>query len=420
MTYEFKYLLHLLGCAVSGKTAQQPTTPIDWNRLFQIAQEQTVYPMLLYQLNRQPELYGKEQQARVKDRLRSLLVAETVKRENAIHLLRALEDAGIVPVVLKGYSLSPLYPEPAMRQSVDLDLYVGPENEQKAQAILQDCGVQVQKRAEDAQESVCFYAPVGHIELHAWLMGKNDREAWMQDNPSGITRPFEKQPLENGFIIHTLGDDDNMFFLTLHYIKHFVKYGASLRNILDVALFYAYYIRHHDAAPFRKKIESIQFDKLFAATLDICTHYCGFPEEMFRCQPMEDHSLTDQVLTDIESGGWMGVKETKERVEAKRIYEKVLYNKKHSNKNLAFLWHKRKVLLGLFKSIFCSRKHLEKHYPYVHKSKLLLPVAYLHRLFDGIRKLLTGKIRPVVIHTDTVTSDVCKRRTDLFKQLEIM
>ena len=63
----------------------------------------------------------------------------------------------------------------------------------------------------------------------------------MVDNPSGIRQPFKFIYLEYGDVVRTLGDDDNMLFLVLPFIKYFVKYGANLRNLLDVILFYRRY-----------------------------------------------------------------------------------------------------------------------------------------------------------------------------------
>ena len=127
-----------------------------------------------------------------------LLVAEVLNRDASTELLSALENAGVTPVVLQGYGLSRLYPESSVRQSADLDIYVGLQNEKKVQEVLRSCGVQVKERAEGAQEASCYYEPVGCIELHAWLMGKDDRAAWLVDNPSGISQPFKFVSLDNG------------------------------------------------------------------------------------------------------------------------------------------------------------------------------------------------------------------------------
>ena len=86
MTYEFEYLLHLLGYAVQNTKAIAPRKAVDWEKLFQLAKEQTVYPMVLYVLKRQPELYGEAHKDWVKRELRLLLVAEVLRRDESAKL----------------------------------------------------------------------------------------------------------------------------------------------------------------------------------------------------------------------------------------------------------------------------------------------------------------------------------------------
>lgn len=422
MTYEFEYLLHLLGCAVQNTKAMAPRKAVDWEKLFQLAKEQTVYPMVLYVLKRQPELYGVVHKDWVKRELRLLLVAEVLRRDESAKLLRALEDAGVTPVVLKGYSLSHLYPEPTVRQSADLDIYVGLENEKNAQEALRAYGVQVEERVEEVQEASCYFEPVGCIELHAWLMCKEDRAAWLAKNPSGITQPFKIVALENGDRIHTLGDDDNMYFLALHFIKHFIKYGANLRNLLDVILFYRHYSTKCDCAAFWTKMEMLRFGDLIRAIISAGITFCSIPKDGFVDVDVVEDSIVERVLADIEAGGWMGQKESQDRGRIRLIYEKALYDRTVSNGKLRFLWKQRARIAGMIGAFFCAKEHLYSKYPYARKSKFLLPIAYLHRGVDSVIKLKSGKVRPLVLNTEAEKqySAITQRRSNLFEDLGIL
>lgn len=422
MTYEFEYLLHLLGSSVQGKEANAPLKPIDWEKLFQLAKEQTVYPMVLYVLKKQPELYGTTHKDWVKRELRLLLVAEVLKRDASTELLSALENAGVTPVVLKGYSLSRLYPESSVRQSADLDIYVGLQNEKKAQEVLRSCGVQVKERAEGAQEASCYYEPVGCIELHAWLMGKDDRAAWLVDNPSGISQPFKSVSLDNGEHVRTLGDDDNMLFLALHFIKHFIKYGANLRNLLDVILFYRYYSRNCDCADFWAKMKELRFDDLVRAIISAGIEFCSIPKNDFAGVEVVETSIVERVLADIEAGGWMGQKENEERDKIRLVYEKALYDRTSTHGNLAYIWTKRARVKQLLKAFYCSKEYLNNRYMYTRKSVFLLPIAYLHRGINAILKLMNGKIRLFELDTETGKkyNEITQRRSALLKDLGIL
>lgn len=136
MTYEFEYLLHLLRSFIQEKEASALQKPIDWGKVFELAKEQTVYPMVLYELKHQPELCGIAHKDWVKRELRLFLVYEVLRWDASVELWSALENAGVAPVVLKGYSLSRLYPEPLVRQSADPDIYVSLQNEKSSRSFL--------------------------------------------------------------------------------------------------------------------------------------------------------------------------------------------------------------------------------------------------------------------------------------------
>lgn len=422
MSKEFEYLLHLLGCSIHSKKASTPPEGIDWEFLYRLAKEQTVYPILLYALKRQPELLESDGQAWVKRELRSILISETLRRDASDKLLSALENAGITPVVLKGYGLSHLYPEPTIRQSADLDIYVGLEQEQLAQHVLRTCGVHVKERAQEAQEGACYYDSVGCIELHAWLMGKDDRLAWMKENPSGITQPFKKIEIEDGKHIYILGDEDNMLFLTLHFIKHFVKYGANLRNLFDVLLFYRYYSQSNNCEKFWAKMKELRFDGLVRAMITCGVMYGSFTCDELPVLEPSSKSIVLHILSDIENGGWMGQKESDDRNITRLIYEKALYDRTSPKGNLWFVWSKRNRIIGIIKAFICSKEHLATKYPYAKKNAFFLTIAFFHRIFDGIMKLRSGKIRPFVLNVELhgKHTEVTQRRKKLFEELGIL
>lgn len=420
MTSEFHYLLNLLGCLIRAMQATPPEEELSWDMLFQLAKEQTVYSMILYVLKLQPDLYIDYVRHNLDGELRSLCIRESIRREAAKPIIDALSQHGIQPVVLKGFGLSILYSIPEIRQSADLDIYVGISYEKKAQTILQNCGVSVKQRNSEAHEAVCHHPVLGTLELHAWLFGREMRERWFPENPSGISQPFRVLQLPDGYVINTLGDDDNFTFITMHYIKHFVHYGANLRNMLDVALFFRENNKHINTRQYWERLRQLRFDGLINASLSACIYFCGMNMNDFPGMTLVDQDIAEQVISDIEAGGWMGMKEHTERQEISKIYERILYDQTTTNGNIRYLWYKRRIFLSLWKSLFCPRKHLIQRFPYANRSVFLIPVAYVHRSFRGLRKLYRGKMRPIIVDSDIKVSGISERRIELFERLGIL
>ena len=49
---------------------------------------------------------------------------------------RVLRSGGVEPILIKGWAIARAYPEAGLRPSGDIDLYVSPERQAKAQAVL--------------------------------------------------------------------------------------------------------------------------------------------------------------------------------------------------------------------------------------------------------------------------------------------
>lgn len=98
---------------------------VEWELLFEAASHQLVTPAVAYSLRGQP---GVPSQAR--DYLEGVFYLNGQRNRDVLNaftdVLRALNTAGIEPVILKGMAslVCHLYPDPAMRISGDIDLLV--------------------------------------------------------------------------------------------------------------------------------------------------------------------------------------------------------------------------------------------------------------------------------------------------------
>ena len=107
-----------------------------------------------------------------------------------------LRSAGIEPVLVKGWAMSRLYPEPGLRPFSDLDLCVLPEQYEKAGAALADSESQA-----------------GNVDLHLGF-GNFDRR--QTDEMFARSHLVRLDDLE----IRVLSDEDHLMFLCLHLLRH--------------------------------------------------------------------------------------------------------------------------------------------------------------------------------------------------------
>ena len=241
MSYEFEYLMQLMAAASRGIPAPMPARDPDWQRLLRLAREQSVEPLIGYVLKKQPEL-GCPEELREEQiqRLRQRTLVDFQRRILHFQMLEKMEKAGLKVVLLKGYDAARNYAVPECRISTDVDLWVQPEDEEAACAFLAQQGFEVEPRWKNGHHAVCHHPRMGCVELHALLYDEIVESVWFgkNDGREFVREPFCRVETPEG-AYNCLGDTDNLLFLSLHMIKHFIISGMSLRILMDVALFFA-------------------------------------------------------------------------------------------------------------------------------------------------------------------------------------
>lgn len=110
--------------------------------------------------------------------------------------LALLRQAGVEPLLVKGWAIARLYPEPGLRPYCDIDLCVAPEQYAAAQAALQ---------SPAAQGS--------NVDLHAGFGKFYDRQPAALFARSQLVRLGEVE-------VRVLAPEDHLRFLCLHLLRH--------------------------------------------------------------------------------------------------------------------------------------------------------------------------------------------------------
>jgi hypothetical protein len=134
---------------------------------------------------------------RLEHAYRITLLQETIREREVARVFRFLREAGVEPLLGKGWAIARLYPERGLRPYGDIDIYTHPEDYRRAQAALSGpanpgCPVDLQSGCQ-------------HL--------KGDRTIELLYNRA------HKLPL-NGVEICVLGLEDHLRLLCLHMMGH--------------------------------------------------------------------------------------------------------------------------------------------------------------------------------------------------------
>lgn len=205
------YLVTLL------RNAPQPApalSPEGWRQFLDLLQPHRVLPLLAFHLRSWPEECRPPQE--VMSQLNRLLIFTVARTVHAGRQIGAVADAmraaGIPAILLKGPALArTVYPDPALRQSVDIDLLVRPADVFAAEEVLEGIGYQCPVKlfcVSQHANNETFEAP-DHglpLELH-----------WVLDYGAGL---FSDRWFENLFESRITITSDDCSFDVMNSLNH--------------------------------------------------------------------------------------------------------------------------------------------------------------------------------------------------------
>jgi len=215
--------------------------PIDWKEVMRIAQHHSNEALLcgvasLMTTDNRPSdaMLGKMQSVMRNNLLRQLRLRQILT--SAVTLLR---EHGIEPVLLKGFSLAMLYPNPNLRQFGDIDLFVGLGNFHEACNLLRSLPGGY-NWGEEVDVGHHYNIEFGNypMEIHRISADVNDQkeaEVYAAIECDGLYSNTQHVDME-GLEISIPSKEFMVFFTFYHAWHHFLTSGVGWRQISDVAM----------------------------------------------------------------------------------------------------------------------------------------------------------------------------------------
>jgi hypothetical protein len=211
----------------------------DWYNFLALLHPHMIFPLITFHLRSWPEECRPPQEImEYLNRVLLLAAARNLLAGRQIQSVTgALKDAGIPVILLKGHALArTVYPDPALRQSSDIDLLVQPHNIPASEEILEKlgyvCPVKTFHISQNEHHHEIF-SPQGkglHIELH-----------WVTDNafdlfPGGwLDDAFLRRiPIRSGDLsCDTFSHSDHLLYLAFHNV--FQHWSMRLDWVYDIS-----------------------------------------------------------------------------------------------------------------------------------------------------------------------------------------
>lgn len=412
--------IYLFSCGARG---EKPVLSHDINlfKIYNIAVSQGIWQIIFLALK---GLYDKDElivDKNVFDNWHNKILSQAIQvtqRSIAVgDAIHELEQKGIQCCVLKGEAIADLYYAPICRISGDTDILISGSLESQAVDTLKHCGFEVKSRYPTSHHVLCYHAIAGLIELHLHLYDELFEDVWFDKKALNIEE-FRRIKTSQGNCITTLGINDGLIYVTLHFIKHFLSKGAGIRQLMDVLL----YISHHkdiiDWNRYNELLKYLKYDKFIDHMIGIGKEHLGFNENELP-QSKYNNNIVQKILLDMEKGGIFGDNEI-ERKDFYKLYTKERFNrfKQGSYEHYMNEWMKPSVI----KSLFPNKISMSIKYPYVMKNELFLFVAWMQRFGDNLLDVIKKKkeIKKYTKYQNTDSNDIINKRMDLIRELDMI
>lgn len=255
----------------------------DWRGIVRIARHQATEALIADVASRLPEgsLPPVEILGEMKTLMRNNLISQLEMKQILGKAIAALRKRDIEPVVLKGFGLAALYPNPNLRQFGDIDLYVGLSRFHEACAILRSlpgCYNWGEEKDVGHQYNIEFGRhPMEVHRVSADVIDSKQAKIYANIECDGLKDHVRHAEFE-GVELILPSKEFMVFFTFFHAWHHFTTSGVGWRQLSDMAITLHAYQGQLDLEKLRTWLSSMHLMDSWQVFGSLIVKYIGLPE----------------------------------------------------------------------------------------------------------------------------------------------
>ena len=254
---------------------------VEWEKIYQLTQEQSVQGLVLAGLEHSDikppkelllQWIGEVQLIEQRNKAMNVYIAE---------LIEEMRSEGIYTLLVKGQGLAQCYERPNWRSSGDVDLLLSKDNYEKAKAFILPKGVLTEPE-EAGKKHLAMQVEQWAVELHGTLrVGLSKRVDRMLDKVQydifygGHVRSW----MNGNTQVFLPAANEDVVYVFAHILQHFYKGGIGLRQICDWCRLMWTYRDSLNYGLLEQRIKSAGLVSEWKAFGALAIEYLGFPKD---------------------------------------------------------------------------------------------------------------------------------------------
>lgn len=361
-------LINILSSSINcSPSSIMELEPQEWQQLYEEAIAHQVHLIIFEEANK----YGRSVNPELFERWRKYTIVEVLGHQGKIRIIKelskAFEEANIPVIALKGLIFKHLYPKPELRTMGDIDIFIRRDSLHDAIRVIKNFGYE--KIPNDDPKHYTFsHKQYILIELHVSLVTESRRKL-----ATSLNNDIWESLIcynSDGISFLVPNDINHLLYCCIHMSNHFGKGGFGLRQLSDFSLLVRRLGTEVDWNKIIERAYRYGIGMFLKSLLCVCHKLFSVEVPNHIIEEFEGSADDiDKFIQAILDSGVFGGKKSKEL--ADRVLATYIYNDKRNR-------------IMSCKYLFPKRETLDKKYQYAKKYPILLPIAWVHRLFRNI------------------------------------
>lgn len=369
-----KQFIELLSKSIRREVAVEKYDNVNWEEILNLAKSHKVEGIFYSALSKSglSSEIEVEQLKMLKKIVFNTGVGQIRSINNLSDIFQCFENENIPLIVLKGLVVRDFYPQPEQRSMCDADVLIHKEDLEKTKDLLIGMGYILDDH-EASHHIKLFHRIYPVIEVH-WHIIK-------RDGFNGNIEEFEKNIWENAINVNvgktqvlSLGYEDLALHLCMHMAAHLASSGFGLRQLCDLVLLVEKKGQVINWNDFLSKARKYGFERFSKIIFNVCNKLFNMdiPKEIG--DEINHDKYINLLINEIVEAGVHGKKDM-----VNSFGNQLAFNFKDKDNNATVGAIKR-----FLQFIFPQVENMSDKYHYAKKVKLLIPIAWIHHLFNGI------------------------------------
>lgn len=288
-------LCELIKATLCGGSVE-PATEVEWQRCFDLALQQDVLAMTFPAMTALPKELRPSFTLWAKWMAYAQSVAEQsqYKRQVVEKIGAWLDEDGLSTLILKGFSLSALYPNPNLREFSDIDIFSG-EDYDAVNACFAKHGVPV-----DSVDGHHAYLKMDGISVEHHFAFHNTKLKRGLEGPEETLQDLAMKDWQTTSI-KGICFPNSMFtalFVGWHAYEHFLQEKIQLRHVIDWVLALRA-LTPSDAVVVRHALDNATWSRFTDTLTAIAIHQLGLPQKWFPATEIEASNSIGEVQVQM-------------------------------------------------------------------------------------------------------------------------